>query len=46
MYKLLVTLTCVVVLTIHWNEFSNKVSLSKTLKALDECQSSISKEIT
>ena len=35
MYKLLVTLTCVVVLTLHWNEFSNKVSLSKTLQVID-----------
>ena len=27
-----------VVLIVHWNEFSNKVSLSKTLKALNECE--------
>jgi len=38
MYKLFVTFTCVVVLIVHWNEFSNKVSLSKTLKALNECE--------
>jgi|TARA_R110001592_G_scaffold192039_1_gene438656 hypothetical protein len=38
MYKLFVTFTCVVVLIVHWNEFSNKVSLSKTLEALNECE--------
>ena len=35
MYKLFVTFTCVVVLIVHWNEFSNKVSLSKTLQVID-----------
>ena len=38
MYKLFVTFTFVVVLIVHWNEFSNKVSLSKTLEALNECE--------
>ena len=27
-----------IVLIVHRNEFSNKVSLSKTLKALNECE--------
>jgi hypothetical protein len=35
MYKLLVIITCIVVLTVHWNEFSDKVSLSKTLQVID-----------
>ena len=35
MYKLLVIITCIVVLTVHWGEFSDKVSLSKTLQVID-----------
>jgi len=35
MYKLLVTITCVVVLTIHCGEFSDKINLSKILKVVD-----------
>jgi hypothetical protein len=35
MYKLLVIITCIVVLTVHWSEFSDKVSLSKTLQVID-----------
>ena len=35
MYKLLVTITCVVVLTVHWGEFSDKINLSKILKVVD-----------
>jgi|TARA_B110000438_G_scaffold230467_1_gene225500 hypothetical protein len=35
MYKLLVTLTCVVVLTVHWGEFSNKINLAKILQVVD-----------
>jgi len=35
MYKLLVTITCIVVLTIHWGEFSKKVNISKIFKITD-----------
>jgi len=35
MYKLLVTITCIVVLTIHWGEFSKKVNLAKFLRITD-----------
>jgi hypothetical protein len=29
MYKILVIITCVVVLTVHWNEFTSKVDITK-----------------
>ncbi len=32
MYKILVTITCIVVLTIHWDEFTDKVNLAKILE--------------
>ena len=32
MYKILVTITCIVVLTIHWDEFTNKIDLAKILQ--------------
>jgi len=32
MYKILVTITCIVVLTIHWDEFTDKVDLAKILE--------------
>jgi len=32
MYKLLVIITCIVVLTIHWTEFSEIVNLAKILE--------------
>ena len=32
MYKILVTITCIVVLTIHWDEFTSKVDLAKILQ--------------
>jgi hypothetical protein len=32
MYKLLVIVTCIVILTIHWNDFSEIVSLTKILE--------------
>ena len=32
MYKLLVIVTCIVVLTIHWTEFSEIVNLTKILE--------------
>ena len=29
MYKLLVIITCIVILTVHWESFSKKVNLEK-----------------
>ena len=31
MYKILVIITCIVILTIHWNDFTDKVNLTKIL---------------
>ena len=41
MYKILVTITCIVVLTIHWDEFSDKISLSKTLEVIDNVMNEV-----
>jgi len=32
MYKLLVIITCIVVLTIHWNDFTEIINLAKILE--------------
>ena len=29
MYKILVIITCIVVLTVHWNDFASKVDINK-----------------
>jgi len=31
MFKLLVIITCIVVLTVHWESFSNKVNMNKVV---------------
>jgi hypothetical protein len=32
MFKLLVTITCIVILTIHWNDFTEVINLAKILE--------------
>ena len=36
MYKLLVIITCVVILTLHWNEFSEIINLTKILEIIHD----------
>jgi len=31
MFKLLVIITCIVVLTVHWESFTNKVNMNKVV---------------
>jgi hypothetical protein len=35
MYRLLVIVTCIVILTVHWESFTNKVNLEKILRITD-----------
>ena len=35
MIKLLIIITCAVVLTVHWAEFKNKVNIDKTIDVIE-----------
>jgi len=36
MYRLLVIITCIVILTLNWNEFSEVVNLTKILEIIHD----------
>ena len=38
MFKLLVIITCIVVLTIHWNDFTEIIDLAKMISKLTETE--------
>ena len=35
MIKLLIIITCAVVLTVHWSEFKNKFDINKTVDVIE-----------
>tara|TARA_X000001036_G_scaffold223304_1_gene209008 strand:- start:19 stop:162 length:144 start_codon:yes stop_codon:yes gene_type:complete len=45
MYKILVIITCIVILTIHWNDFTDKVNLTKILSVGKNVTTNIMEEV-
>ncbi len=45
MYKILVIITCIVVLTIHWNDFTDKVNLTKIFNIGKNVTTNIMEEV-
>jgi hypothetical protein len=45
MYKILVTITCIVVLTVHWDSFTDKVNLTKILNVGKNVTTNIMEEV-
>jgi|TARA_B100000768_G_C11097311_1_gene297563 hypothetical protein len=45
MYKILVIITCIVVLTVHWESFTDKVDLGKILNVGKNVTTNIMEEV-